>query len=66
MKLGSKKNKQAELLDALGGELVVPEPQALPELSAPSTPAAPVAPTLSTRGSMPEVTPERSVKLADF
>lgn len=34
MKLGSKKTKQSELLDAMGSEAVMPD-----ELSAPSTPA---------------------------
>lgn len=54
MKLGSKKAKTAELLDALGGEAVVP----LEELSAPATPSIPVpdpAAVENTRGSLPEV-----------
>jgi len=54
MKLGSKKTRQAELLDALGGELVSEE------LSAPSTPPIPdpsPAPT-NTRGSLPSITAE--------
>jgi len=58
MKLGSKKTKQAELLDALGGEPLLSE-----EMSAPSTPAPP-AHTLEpsvpkdSRGSLPPVTSE--------
>ncbi|KAF5366311.1 hypothetical protein D9758_005714 [Tetrapyrgos nigripes] len=57
MKLGSKKTKQAELLDALGGDLAA----ASPDLSAPPTPALhpePVsAPAAANdgRGSLPEV-----------
>ena len=57
MKLGSKKAKTAELLDALGGEAVVP----LEELSAPATPSIPVpdpATLENTRGSLPEVVKE--------
>lgn len=57
MKLGSKKVKQAELLDALGGELATPEL----ELSAPPTQAATPEPVVSkdTRGSLPPVHQER-------
>lgn len=60
MKLGSKKAKTAELLDALGGEAAVAE-----DLSAPSTPV-PIAPTeraaeTSARGNVPSVTPEGCV-----
>ncbi|KAG1783364.1 hypothetical protein EV702DRAFT_1061614 [Suillus placidus] len=54
MKLGSKKTKQAELLDALGGELVSEE------LLGPSTPPIPdpsPEPT-NTRGSLPSITAE--------
>ena len=58
MKLGAKKTRQAELLDALGGEAVVPSP----EISAPPTPVATAEPALqktAERGSLPEVIPER-------
>ncbi len=58
MKLGSKKAKQTELLDALGGEV-----GPLEDLSAPSTPAVPspeqAATVQNARGSLPTVTPER-------
>ncbi|KAF8722654.1 hypothetical protein AX14_009718 [Amanita brunnescens Koide BX004] len=57
MKLGAKKTRQAELLDALGGEAVVPSP----EISAPPTPVATAEPALqktAERGSLPEVIPE--------
>ncbi|EJD03484.1 uncharacterized protein FOMMEDRAFT_82189, partial [Fomitiporia mediterranea MF3/22] len=56
MKLGSKK-KTAELLDALGGEAIIPQE----ELSAPATPAIPApdpSSVISARGSLPAVTPE--------
>ncbi|KAI0082323.1 hypothetical protein K474DRAFT_1655706 [Panus rudis PR-1116 ss-1] len=56
MKLGSKKNKQSELLDALGGEALLSE-----DMSVPSTPSAVTPePTLpkDERGSLPVVTPE--------
>jgi coatomer subunit delta len=57
MKLGSKKTKQAELLDALGGSALLSE-----EMSAPTTPVA-VSPeptlTKETRNPLPVVTPER-------
>ncbi|KLO20115.1 hypothetical protein SCHPADRAFT_863921 [Schizopora paradoxa] len=58
MKLGSKKAKQNELLDALGGEVGT-----LEDLSAPATPSVPIpepaaATAQNTRGSLPEVTPE--------
>ncbi|KAN0073688.1 hypothetical protein V8E55_012165 [Tylopilus felleus] len=56
MKLGSKKTRQAELLDALGGEVLSVE-----DMSAPPTPI-PVEPPTQTqkdaRGSLPTVTPE--------
>ena len=58
MKLGAKKTRQAELLDALGGEAVIPRPK----ISAPPTPIATAKPALQKtveRGSLPEVTPER-------
>ncbi|KAF8640346.1 hypothetical protein AX17_000018 [Amanita inopinata Kibby_2008] len=57
MKLGSKKSKQAELLDALGPDSVVPSP----EISAPPTPSVapePVFQKRGGRGSIPEVTQE--------
>ncbi|KAH8119762.1 hypothetical protein DFH11DRAFT_5704 [Phellopilus nigrolimitatus] len=58
MKLGSKKAKTAELLDALGGEAVLPPD----DLSAPATPAVPSTPepvfAKSARGSLPAVTLE--------
>lgn len=65
MKLGAKKSKQNELLDALAPELAA-SPQ--PEYSQPNTPAvdstpasrAPVA-QYNERGSVPEVEPERHV-----
>ena len=56
MKLGSKKAKNADLLDALGGEAIPP-----PELSAPPTPALPnpePSVVANNRGSLPMVTPE--------
>jgi len=55
MKLGSKKTKQAELLDALGGEGLAYE-----EVSAPPTPAVsePSVPK-NTRGNLPPVKAER-------
>jgi len=57
MKLGSKKTKQAELLDALGGEALVSE-----DMSAPATPAVVSTPEpvlmKNARGSLPSVTPE--------
>lgn len=61
MKLGSKKTKQAELLDALGGDVL-----ASTNLSEPSTPVHAVAETpavqkVSGRGSLPEVEAERCV-----
>ncbi|KAI0050583.1 hypothetical protein FA95DRAFT_1555507 [Auriscalpium vulgare] len=57
MKLGSKKTKQAELLDALGGAPLLSE-----DMSVPTTPAVahtpePVA-VKDTRGSLPSVTAE--------
>lgn len=59
MKLGSKKTRQAELLDALGGEVLTVE-----DMSTPPTPI-PVEPPTQTqkdaRGSLPSVTPERQV-----
>ena len=59
MKLGSKKTRQAELLDALGGEVLSVE-----DMSAPPTPI-PAEPPSQTqkdvRGNLPPVTPERQV-----
>jgi hypothetical protein len=62
MKLGSKKTKQAELLDALGGDVLL----ASSNLSEPTTPVHAVAETpavqkVSGRGSLPEVEAERYV-----
>jgi hypothetical protein len=59
MKLGSKKTKQAELLDALGGSALLSE-----DISTPNTPAASTPePTIvkDIRSSLPTVTPERYV-----
>ncbi|KAI0059417.1 hypothetical protein BV25DRAFT_1828935 [Artomyces pyxidatus] len=57
MKLGSKKTKQAELLDALGGSALLSE-----DMSAPPTPAVGNTPepvvVKDARGSLPTVTPE--------
>lgn len=57
MKLGSKKTKQSELLDALGGEALLSE-----DMSVPTSPAATSAPDpiaqKDERGSLPTVTPE--------
>lgn len=69
MKLGSKKTKQAELLDALGGELAS-EPLLAghgEEMSAPPTPAIQASHSTASvkgasanvRGSIPEVEAER-------
>ncbi|KAG7442211.1 uncharacterized protein BT62DRAFT_450445 [Guyanagaster necrorhizus] len=57
MKLGSKKTKQAELLDALGGEVLAPP---TPDVSAPSTPTVSSEPSHQNvgRGSLPEVEAE--------
>ncbi|KAF8739539.1 hypothetical protein AX14_009306 [Amanita brunnescens Koide BX004] len=57
MKLGAKKTRQGELLDALGGEAVIPRLK----ISAPPMPIATAEPALQKtvqRGSLPEVTPE--------
>lgn len=56
MKLGSKKTKQAELLDALGGELAVEEQ------SAPASPVHTPEPAVSTKDytdSLPTISQER-------
>jgi hypothetical protein len=57
MKLGSKKTKQAELLDALGGDILAAE-----EVSAPTSPVLAQEPVVrkDPRGSLPTVDPERS------
>ena len=57
MKLGSKKTKQSELLDALGGEAAVPDEVLQAQQSMPTTPI-PATPELSTkvnRSSLPSV-----------
>ena len=59
MKLGSKKTRQAELLDALGGEVLTVE-----DMSVPPTPIPVEPPTQiqkDARGSLPPVTQERQV-----
>lgn len=65
MKLGSKKTKQAELFDALGGDVL-----ASTGLAEDAPPAAPPAPEhlpttqkASGRGSLPEVEEQRYAKL---
>jgi len=61
MKLGSKKMKQAELLDALGGD-VLASTISNSNASAPETPIIQQPPTVqkvSGRGSLPEVEPQR-------
>ena len=61
MKLGSKKTKQAELLDALGGE-VLESTINNSNVTAPEAPAVQQSPTVqkvSGRGSLPEVEPQR-------
>lgn len=56
MKLGSKKTKQAELLDALGGELAVEE-QSVP--ASPVHAPQPIASAKDYTDSFPTVTQER-------
>jgi hypothetical protein len=59
MKLGNKKTKQAELLDALGGSALLSE-----EISAPDTPVASTPePSIAkpTKSPLPTVNPERQV-----
>lgn len=62
MKLGAKKTRQAELLDALGGD-VLASTGALADLSAPTTPAVAEPPAQQRasdgRGSLPEVEKEK-------
>ena len=61
MKLGSKKTKQAELLDALGGDVL----ESTMSASNTTTSEAPIVSTppavqkVSGRGSLPEVEPQR-------
>lgn len=66
MKLGSKKTKQAELLDALGGDVLASSAGA-GELSGPPTPVVSNSPSPiqkdNGRGSLPEVEAERHVYL---
>lgn len=64
MKLGSKKTKQAELLDALGGEALVSEDMSAPATPVPTSPpelggAAVRSKDATGRGSLPAITPER-------
>lgn len=58
MKLGSKKTKQAELLDALGGELVGEEVSSVPQTPADSSVPRPVLGARSGRGNIPMVEPK--------
>lgn len=64
MKLGAKKTKQAELLDALGGD-VLASTGAGGDLSGPPTPVVPEPPAVQKandgRGSLPEVEKEKYV-----
>lgn len=59
MKLGSKKTKQAELLDALGGSALLSEDISTPNTPVASTPEPSIVKDI--RGSLPAVTPERYV-----
>ncbi|KAI0323020.1 hypothetical protein OF83DRAFT_1160826 [Amylostereum chailletii] len=58
MKLGSKKTKQAELLDALGGEPLLSEDMSVPPTPLASTTPQPSAPVKDPRGSLPVVDTE--------
>lgn len=58
MKLGSKRTKQSELLDALGSEALLSEDMSVPP-SPSGTPEPPVVVPKDTRGSLPSVTVER-------
>lgn len=58
MKLGSKKTKQAELLDALGGDVLDYTNNSEPSLPTPVSHAPPIQ-KVSGRGSLPEVEAER-------
>lgn len=66
MKLGSKKTKQAELIDALGGDVLATTNIA--DLSASAGPASPAVlehvpvQKVSGRGSLPEVEAQRCVR----
>jgi hypothetical protein len=61
MKLGSKKTKQSELLDALGGEAAMPEEVLHAQQAAHSTPSTPARATpepaaaKAARSKLPEV-----------
>jgi hypothetical protein len=57
MKLGAKKTKQAELLDALGGSALLSEEMSAPSTPAPSTPEPSIM--RETKNPLPAVTPER-------
>jgi coatomer subunit delta len=61
MKLGSKKTKQAELLDALGGSALLSEDMSIPNSPAASTPEPSII--KDGRSSLPIVTPEEYVPL---
>lgn len=64
MKLGGKKTRQSELLDALGGEALLSEDMSVPSSPAVGTNPEPVPIATSQkdeRGSLPIVTPERCV-----
>ncbi len=57
MKLGSKKTKQAELLDALGGSALLSEEISVPNTPDTSTPEPSII--KDTKSPLPTVTPER-------
>ena len=57
MKLGSKKTKQAELLDALGGNALLSEEISVPNTPDTSTPEPSIV--KDTKSPLPAVTPER-------
>lgn len=57
MKLGSKKTKQAELLDALGGNALLSEEISVPNTPVTSTPEPSIV--KDTKSPLPAVTPER-------
>jgi hypothetical protein len=57
MKLGGKKTKQAELLDALGGNALLSEEISVPNTPDTSTPEPSIV--KDTKSSLPAVTPER-------
>lgn len=64
MKLGSKKTKQAELLDALGGDVLATTTIAELSVPAPAAPEPPAVQKVSGRGSLPEVEAERCVSFS--